>query len=92
MRLAKEPRTIVLYESPHRIIKTLESITEYFPHNPRISVSREISKKFGQTIRGTAAQLLDHFGAHPPKGEFVMVIEGCDPKRADKEEGREEEE
>lgn len=92
MRLAKEPRTIVLYESPHRIIKTLESIMEHFPHNPRISVSREISKKFGQTLRGTAAQLLDHFGAHPPKGEFVMVIEGCDPKRADKEEEREVEE
>lgn len=76
MRLAEEQRTIIIYESPYRIIKTLEAIVEYFPHDPLVSVSREISKKFEQTVRGTAHELLKHFTEHPPKGEFVIVIEG----------------
>ncbi len=76
MRLAEEQRTIIIYESPYRIVKTLESIVEYFPHDPLVSVSREISKKFEQTVRGTAHELLKHFTEHPPKGEFVIVIEG----------------
>lgn len=74
--LAAEKRTVVLYESPHRILKTLLQIREFFPRNPRISVSREISKKFAETVRGTADELLEHFARHPPKGEFVLVIEG----------------
>lgn len=76
MRLAEEQRTIIIYESPYRIVKTLEAIVEYFPHDPLVSVSREISKKFEQTVRGTAHELLKHFTEHPPKGEFVIVIEG----------------
>jgi len=85
LRLAEEPRTIILYESPYRVVKTLEAIAEYFTHEPMISVSREISKKFEQTIRGTARQLLEHFAEHPPKGEFVMVIEGNRDKRRKEE-------
>lgn len=85
LRLAEEPRTIILYESPYRVVKTLEAIAEYFPHNPMISVSREISKKFEQTVRGTAQELLEHFAGHPPKGEFVIVIEGNKGKRRKEE-------
>lgn len=81
VRLAEEPRTIIIYESPYRVVKTLEAIAEYFTHDPLISVSREISKKFEQTIRGTARELLEHFKEHPPKGEFVIVIEGNRRKR-----------
>lgn len=88
-RLSTETRTIVLYESPHRVIKTLEAIVEYFPHNPRVSVSREISKKFEQTVRGTASELLEYFSEHAPKGEFVIVIEGN--KNGDKQSSDEEE-
>ncbi|MEG1650126.1 MAG: 16S rRNA (cytidine(1402)-2'-O)-methyltransferase [Rikenellaceae bacterium] len=74
--LATESRTIIFYESPHRVVKTLEMISTIFSHNPQISVSREISKKFEQTKRGTALQLIEWFAAHPPKGEFVIIVEG----------------
>ena len=79
-RLSKEERSIILYESPHRIIKTLEMIDSIFLHRPQISISRELTKKFEETIRGTAAELIEHFSAHPPKGEFVIVIEGNNTK------------
>lgn len=74
--LSEEPRTIILYESPYRILKTLGQINELFVHDPDISVSRELTKKFEETIRGKAGYLLEHFTLHPPKGEFVIVIEG----------------
>ncbi|MEG1793795.1 MAG: 16S rRNA (cytidine(1402)-2'-O)-methyltransferase [Rikenellaceae bacterium] len=74
--LAKEQRTIILYESPHRILKTLVMIQEIFTHNPQISVSRELTKKFEETIRGDAATLITHFTENEPRGEFVVVIEG----------------
>lgn len=74
--IAKESRTTVLYESPHRVVKTLTMINTIFTHNPQISVSREISKKFEETRRGTAQELIEWFEVHQPKGEFVMVIEG----------------
>jgi len=71
--LAAEPRTIILYESPHRVIKTLTQLVEYCGER-KISVSRELSKKFEETRRGTAAELLAHFTKHDPRGEFVIVI------------------
>ncbi|MFI3267109.1 MAG: 16S rRNA (cytidine(1402)-2'-O)-methyltransferase [Rikenellaceae bacterium] len=74
--LSEEKRTIILYESPHRIIKTLEMIKEIFVHNPLISASRELTKKFETTVRGTAEELIEYFTNKPPKGEFVVVIEG----------------
>lgn len=75
-QLSTESRTIIFYESPYRVIKTLEMIRDIFIHNPQISVSREISKKFEETIRGTAIELIEHFNNKAPKGEFVIVVEG----------------
>ncbi len=86
--LSTEPRTMIFYESPHRIIKTLTMINEIFTHNPQISISREISKKFEETVRGTASELIEHFTEFEPKGEFVMVVEGNSPKK-NKEENEE---
>lgn len=67
-------KTIVLYESPHRLMKLLSELKEYFDDDTPVVVSREISKKFEETIRGTAAELEQHFTTKPPKGEFVVVI------------------
>lgn len=82
--LSLEERTIILYESPHRIVKTLTSIGEIFSHDPTISVSREISKKFEQTIRGKALELSEYFTVNEPKGEFVIVIEGKEKIKEEK--------
>lgn len=76
MQIAEEHRTVVLYESPHRIIKALNQFQEFFEPDRQISISREISKKFEETVRGTSAELIAHFTTHPIKGEFVVVIEG----------------
>ena len=78
--LLVEERTIVLYESPHRLVKLLQEISEIFELNRNISVSREISKMYEETINGTAAELLDHFINKKPKGEIVVVIEKYDKK------------
>lgn len=78
--LAAEPRTIVLYESPYRVVKCLEQIAETFGAERRVAVVREITKKFEQTVRGTVAEVLAHFKEHEPKGEFVIVVAGYDPK------------
>ena len=75
--LAVEERTMIFYESPFRIIKTLEQMAEYWGAERKASVSREISKKFEETVRGTLTELIVHFTENPPKGEFVMVVEGC---------------
>lgn len=80
--LAKEHRTVVLYESPYRVVKCLEQIAETMGEERRVAVVREITKKFEQTVRGTVAECLDHFREHEPKGEFVIVIEGYDAKSA----------
>ena len=74
--LAEEERTIVFYESPHRIIKTLAQFSEYFSEERKVSVSREISKMFEETIRGTTSEVLNYFEQKKPKGEFVIVVEG----------------
>ncbi|MFI3266641.1 MAG: 16S rRNA (cytidine(1402)-2'-O)-methyltransferase [Rikenellaceae bacterium] len=74
--LETETRTIVLYESPYRIVKLLEQIIEIMGEQREVSVSRELTKKFEQTVRGTAAEVLEHFKAQAPKGEFVVVIGG----------------
>lgn len=66
-------RTAVLYESPHRVVKTLEAIREVFG-DVELSVSRELTKQFEETRRGPVSELLEHFTAHPPRGEFVFVV------------------
>lgn len=74
--LSQETRTMILYESPHKLLKTLSQIKEHFGEDRQVSVSREISKLHEETIRGTTAQVLDHFEQRPPKGEIVLVIAG----------------
>ncbi len=74
--LANETRTMVFYESPYRVIKTLTHLSEHLGNERRVSVSREISKMFEETIRGTFTELISHFSLNEPKGEFVIVVEG----------------
>lgn len=74
--LAEEERTIVLYESPHKLVKTLGEMVEYFGAERQACVSRELTKMFEENRRGTVAELLQHYTAHPPKGEIVMVVAG----------------
>jgi 16S rRNA (cytidine1402-2'-O)-methyltransferase len=74
--LAEETRTIIFYESPHKLIKTLTHFTEYFGENRKVSVSREISKLHEETIRGTVQEVLNHYTQKPPKGEIVIVVGG----------------
>jgi 16S rRNA (cytidine1402-2'-O)-methyltransferase len=68
--------TIVLYESPHRIPRLLRELSELLGEERRVAVSREISKVFEESLQGTASELIAHFEAKPPKGEFVVLIEG----------------
>ncbi|SDK81212.1 16S rRNA (cytidine1402-2'-O)-methyltransferase [Salinimicrobium catena] len=74
--LAEESRTIILYESPHKLLKTLSQFKEYFGEERPVSVSREITKLHEETVRGTVAEVLAHFEAKPPKGEIVIVVGG----------------
>ncbi len=75
-QLAEEERTIVLYESPHKLLKTLGQFVEFFDADRPISVSRELTKMYEETVRGTVAEVLQHFNTHAPKGEFVLVVGG----------------
>ncbi len=75
--LAEEQRSIIFYESPFRVVKCLEQLAEVFGEERKVSVSRELTKKFEQTVRGTIAEVLEHFREHEPKGEFVIVVAGC---------------
>lgn len=74
--LASESRTLILYESPHKLIKTLTQMLPFFGSERKVSISRELTKKFETTFRGTIDEALLYYTNHPPKGEFVMVIEG----------------
>ena len=74
--LLEEGRTMIFYESPHRIVKTLSQFAEYFGEDRKVSVSREISKMFEETKRGKVKEVLTHFEEKKPKGEFVIVVEG----------------
>ena len=74
--LAEEERTMIFYESPHKLVKTLKNMVEFFGDDRSISVSREISKLHEETVRGTAAEVLNHFEAKAPKGEIVIIVGG----------------
>ncbi len=74
--IAEETRTVVLYESPHRLVKCLGQIEEFMGSERKVCVAREISKMFEEYKRGTAAEVKAYYEAHPPKGEIVIVIEG----------------
>ena len=73
---SEETRTVVFYESPHKITKTLSQLQEFVGGERRLSVGRELSKKFEETVRGTVNELILHFTNKAPKGEFVIVLEG----------------
>lgn len=75
-QLAEEERTVVFYESPHRLIKTLESLGELLDAGRRISVSRELTKIHEETATGTVAEVLAHFNKQDVKGEVVIVVDG----------------
>ena len=83
LQLAHEPRTMVFYESPHRVLKALQQFIEVFGPDRSIAVCREISKLHEEFFRGTLTEALAHFTEHEPRGEFVIVVSG---------EGREEKE
>jgi len=74
--LAEETRTIIFYESPHKLIKTLTNFCEYFGEDRQVSVSRELTKLYEETIRGTAKEVLEHYTNKPPKGEIVIIVAG----------------
>jgi 16S rRNA (cytidine1402-2'-O)-methyltransferase len=75
-KLAEEERTMIFYESPHRLVKTLSQFAEYFGADRRISVSRELTKKFEETVNGSVEEVIQHFSAKEPRGEIVIVVEG----------------
>lgn len=77
--LRGETRTMIFYESPFRVVKCLEQLSETFGGERQASVSRELTKKFEQTVRGTLSELADYFREHEPRGEFVIVVAG-EPK------------
>lgn len=74
--LAEESRTIVLYESPYRVVKTLTQFSEYMGEERYAATCREISKLYEETRRGTLKELINHFSENEPKGEFVIIISG----------------
>ena len=76
LQLADEELTMIFYESPYRLTKTLEQFAGVFGPERPVSVSRELTKKFEQTVRGTLAEVAAHFAAHEPKGEIVVVLGG----------------
>ena len=83
--LATEPRTMVFYESPHRVVKALAQMIEVFGAERPVSVCREISKIHEESVRGTLAEALEHFQTNEPRGEFVMVVGGYDESKQTEE-------
>ena len=74
--LAEETRTMIFYESPHKLVKTLGHFCEYFGEDRLVSVSRELTKLYEETVRGTTKTVLDHYTNKPPKGEIVIIVAG----------------
>ena len=67
---------MVFYESPHKLVKTLTNFCEYFGEDRAVSVSRELTKLYEETVRGTTKEVLAHYTEKPPKGEIVVIVEG----------------
>ena len=74
--LAEETRTIIFYESPYKLVKTLTQFIEYFGQERQISVSRELTKLYEENKRGTTREILDYYIKNPPKGEIVIIVSG----------------
>lgn len=79
--LLTEARTMIFYESPHRLLKTLEQLGEAFGQDRQAAVARELSKIHEETVRGTLAELIAYYQTHPLKGELVLVVAGCPEQR-----------
>lgn len=88
--LAEEERTMIFYESPFRVVKTLEQFIEFFGEDRCCSVTREISKVYEETVRGTLLEVVNHFKEKEPKGEFVIVVEGKPEERKIKKDNKKE--
>ena len=78
--LSTEDRTMIFYESPYKILKTLQQFTEHFGSDREVSISREISKIYEETLHGTLEEMIAHFDTKKPKGEFVIVLTGSGVK------------
>jgi 16S rRNA (cytidine1402-2'-O)-methyltransferase len=76
LALAEETRTLILYVSPHKLVKTLGEFLTFFGEDRPICVSRELSKLHEENVRGTVREVLTHFENKPPKGEIVVVVGG----------------
>ena len=74
--MQEETRTMIFYESPYRLVKTLTQFMEYFGEERQISVCREISKIHEESVRGTLTEVIAHFTANEPRGEIVIVLNG----------------
>lgn len=81
-QLATEQRTMIFYESPYRLVKTLQQFAEHYGEERQVSVCREISKIHEESVRGTLAEVIAHFTATPPKGEIVIILAGCEEVKA----------
>ena len=86
--LRTEQRTMIFYESPYRMVKTLGQLAEAFGPDRRCSACREISKLHEESVRGTLAEVQAHFAQTEPRGEFVLVVEGCEPPKKEKKQSK----
>lgn len=80
LSLKEEERTMIFYESPHRLLKTLDEMITHFGNERQVSVSRELTKLFEETVRGTLTELKTYYETHTVKGEFVLVVDGKSSK------------
>lgn len=76
LALAEEPRTMIFYESPHKLLKTLKDIASYFGEDRKVSVSRELTKLYEETQRGEVTTLIEYYTKKPAKGEIVIIVQG----------------
>lgn len=81
---------MIFYESPFRVVKCLEQLAEVLGAEREVAVSREITKMFEESVRGTLAEVAEHFRQHAPKGEFVIVVAGRSTKKSGNEDERED--
>lgn len=89
--LREEQRTMVFYESPYRVLKTLQQFAEVFGDDRQVSCCREISKVHEESVRGTMAEVISHFKEHEPKGEFVIVVGGAQKVAKEKRQAKPDE-